>query len=191
MHRKFALNCGIRFFTPESFFEDKPQKIPKSLDYSPTTLMKARLIKSKLTLDGDSLYMVVGLPRIGKTTFIKTLGYHVISTFTADIPNESGIYILDGDYRNVFTRAPVISEMKKIGRKVCALYFSCNNFIEWSHLYMYFSITNKLSIESETFRENVFSKFSRPRLGEGFESIIEIHDHLIHYDEAVGDLYLI
>lgn len=193
MHRKFSHNCGFEFFTPEAFFEEDYLNVPKTLDYNPQLLMHSKLYKNDLYLDPDTVYVVVGLPRIGKTTFLSSLGNKQILFQPSEMSTMGGdnIYIVDGEYNNVFSRAPIIREAKKRGRTICALYFSCNNFIEWSHIYMYLSIKNNISIESETNRNKVYSRFAKPRSSEGFDSIIEVHEYLTSYEESLGNLYLI
>lgn len=137
--------------------------------------------------------MVVGLPRIGKTTFLSSNKNNQIFSNLSDISTlpGTGTYIVDGDFSNMFLRAPIIKEAKKKGHKICALYFVCKNFVEWTHLYMYLSIKNNLSIENESNRNKTYSTFAKPRTNEGFDSVFEIHEYLVSYEESLGHLYLI
>lgn len=195
VNSKFALNCGIEFLTPETFFDDKKQQIPKSLDYSPHSLMQSRIIKNMPGLENGTVYIVIGQPRIGKTTFLKYLQPTCVFSNIAEVPKEipahSPPFFVDGDYYNVFTRAPAVIALKKFGHKVGAIYFPCDNFTEWSHLYMYFSLKYNLPIENEALREKIYGRLAKPRSTEGFDFILNVSEYLVEYDKEIGHWYLI
>jgi hypothetical protein len=68
----------------------------------------------------------------------------------------------------------LISEGKKHGKSVHALYFCCNNYMDWSHLFYYFTFLNCLKTVSEQEREKIYYSFVKPKKTEGFTSIIEV-----------------
>ena len=69
--RKFAMNCGAEFQTPEQFFLNKPEE-PFTFDFNPKYLpIVKKLIKVK-KISSQEMVLLVGSPASGKSTFCST-----------------------------------------------------------------------------------------------------------------------
>jgi bifunctional polynucleotide phosphatase/kinase len=67
---KFALNCGIAFKTPEEFFINQKEKIPK-LDFNPKKYTGEEYKAAEFISDKKEIIVFVGSPGSGKTSFFK------------------------------------------------------------------------------------------------------------------------
>jgi hypothetical protein len=170
------------YYTPEQYFLGSKNKLKEILEYHPQSIIN----KYK----GD--HIVVGLNRIGKSSFLKT---H-LSTFSIhnDLHfswDQNDPIIIDKENINYFERSFIISEGKKHGKNVHALYFCCNSFMDWSHLFYYFTYLYSLKTISEQEREKIYYSFVKPKKTEGFSSIIELNKFIDEKNLCeIANLYL-
>src|SRR4051794_19544775 len=68
----FALNCKLQFHTPEGYFIGANDRIRReSFYYDPRSIIEKYIGYQSFQLDCNSIYIVVGLNRIGKSSFLK------------------------------------------------------------------------------------------------------------------------
>jgi len=76
---QWAMNVGIKFYTPEEYFLDQKQIYPKTFDFEPSDLSKTALTTFT---PSENVVMIVGLAASGKSTLAKILskqGYEIIN----------------------------------------------------------------------------------------------------------------
>jgi len=70
--RKFALNIGIDFLTPEEFYLDNAPDIPYKLEGVDPSALAEQVTKQKITFKprSNEMIVMVGMPGSGKTEFV-------------------------------------------------------------------------------------------------------------------------
>lgn len=190
---KFAINVGIKFYTPEEFFLNENAvhcydlgRNPKSisLNSSPSAIIEDILDNTDSTI----VILAIGSPASGKSTFykkhfkkrnfvhvnrdiLKTIPKCVSLVRSSLLSNQS-VYI-DNTHPTRESREVFISVAKELNIPVKCLQFTAD---EWlcKHLDVYRSITGKLdplpAVAFNTFR----SKYQPPVENEGFDKIIQV-----------------
>ena len=192
---KFAINVGLKFYTPEEFFVGEPGIEAFDLGKDPKSLMTGNSNAFSFEdhfKDSDLvMIMAVGSPASGKSTFyhehLKSRNFvHVNRDTLKTVPkcitlirnaltNKQSVYI-DNTHPRRESREVFISVAKEFNVIVKCLHFIAD---EWlcKHLDVYRSITNKVeplpSVAFNSFR----SKYQPPSETEGFEKIIQIPFH--------------
>lgn len=199
LFRRFAYNCSLKFYLPEHFFNSDFNP-PKSIEsaYFPHLILDKYSRINPINLENGIVYLVVGLPRIGKTKYIEnTFGNncHILTDSDIDISSKSDMkpIIIDDSlaFANFFQRSSLISKIKALKKvEINILYFKCENFADWMHLYIYNSIIHNLEYHSEYEMEKIYSKFSKPNLKEGISDIILVEGFIENIDTSIGNLFL-
>ncbi|KAG6845038.1 hypothetical protein H0H87_001375 [Tephrocybe sp. NHM501043] len=203
--RKWALNIGIPFFTPEEYFLNLPPhtnyKLPGfnvsslSADLPPVTPTSSPLLLSPLK---QELVLFVGYPCLGKSTFycrnFEPAGYVHINQDTLKTRDkcvretkkaleEGKSCTVDNTNRNIATRKYYIEVAKGLGIPVRCFYFTGSIELAWhNNLYRAYNLPPAIAA-SEPKRELVpylgFSgfrdNFEEPQLNEGFSEIKKVN----------------
>lgn len=189
---KFAINVGLKFYTPEEFFLNEPAVDTFDLGRDPKTLTVSNCNNFDATnhLDDSNMVMVmaVGSPASGKSTFyhkyLKQKDFvHVnrdtlktvpkcITLIRSALTKKQSVYI-DNTHPNRESREVFISIAKEFNVPVKCLHFVADDWL-CKHLDIYRSITTKVeplpSVAFNTFR----SKYQPPNEIEGFDEIIQV-----------------
>ncbi|KAM5132274.1 bifunctional polynucleotide phosphatase/kinase [Mantella aurantiaca] len=209
--RLFALNIGIKFYTPEEFFLgwkkatfQSPTFDPRSLDpngplYDP--------LSSSLTSSSTEVVVTVGFPGAGKSTFIKehlvpkgyayanrdTLGtwQKCVAACEESLRNGKSI-VIDNTNPDVESRGRYISCAQKAGVPARCFHFNAtielskhnNRFREMTHTGKGHVSVNDMVINSYK------SKFVAPSLNEGFSEILKVNFVPSFKDPELKSLYL-
>ena len=194
---KFAVNVGLKFYTPEEFFlNEEPVKCydlgrnPKSITVKLSVEQVTSPIVEEHFSGNDSAIMVmaVGSPASGKSTFYrrhfeKRNFVHVnrdtlktipkcLSLVRSSLLNNQSVYI-DNTHPTRESREAFISVAKELNIPIKCLQFTAD---EWlcKHLDVFRSITRKIeplpAVAFNTFR----AKYQPPTEGEGFDAIIQV-----------------
>ncbi|KAF7302604.1 hypothetical protein HMN09_00894900 [Mycena chlorophos] len=203
--RKWALNVGVRFFTPEEYFlgEDPdpkfslkgfhPSSLPEALPlFEPVS---SPLLPLKPT---QELVLFIGYPCLGKSTFYRThfepKGYEHINQDTLGTREkcvravEKALKagqkcVVDNTNRDASTRRFYLDLAKKHGVPVRAMLFTGSIDLAWhNNLYRAFCLPSSVQ-EREPSRDllplSAFKSFEdnyeEPQLAEGFMEIKKIH----------------
>ncbi len=189
--RKFALNLGIKFYTPEELFlNEEPLKYKLSgFDPYNYEFSLDNDIENKLTrLDNLKMNMIimVGLPGSGKSTFVSNLKtYKVVNqdscktlekciNLTKEILISGTNIVIDNTNPDKATRKIYINLGKKYNYQIRCVWFQTSLELA-KHLnntrYLFYS-TNKLS----NIVYHIYAKkFESPHLDEGFIEIIPMN----------------
>ena len=189
---KFAVNVGLKFYTPEEFFLNEPKVDTFDLGRDPKTFTAPKGnnfdIESHLENSTIVMVMAVGSPASGKSTFyhkyLKSRNFvHVNRDTLKTIPkclslvrsafnSKQSVYI-DNTHPTRESREIFIAIAKEFNFPVKCFHFVAD---EWlcKHLDVFRSIKTKVeplpSVAFNTFR----SKHQSPNEIEGFDKIIQI-----------------
>lgn len=190
---KFALNIGLKFYSPEEFFLNEPSTESYDLGRDPRTILEPKESKEFVFEDHFNtseviMIMAVGSPASGKSTFyskhlkhrnivyinrdtLKTIP-KCVSLIRSSLSSQQSVYI-DNTHPTKESREVFISIAKEFSIPVKCLHFVAD---EWfcKHLDVFRSITRKVdplsSVAFNTFR----SRYQPPNENEGFELIIQV-----------------
>ncbi|CAG8490528.1 21222_t:CDS:10, partial [Racocetra persica] len=194
--RKFAENIEINFYTPEEFFDNaeaapfsynnfNPKKLPRDVPlFTPS---------SQLALPAGKCEMVilVGYPASGKSTFakrwlvndgyvhvnqdaLKTKQKCIKACETALKENKS--VVIDNTNPSIEGRKQYIDIAKQYGVPVRCFWFQASEALaRHNNMYRYFISTNEVRPLPEIAFNVYKSKFSEPKLEEGFQEIKHIN----------------
>ena len=193
--RKFAINAGIKFYTPEEFFLDEPLNKLIDLGRDPRNLPVR--IREPLLLDDHMatikneesvVLMAVGYPASGKTTFyerhfkdkkfvhvnqdtLKTNKKCIVQVSQA-LKNNQSVYI-DNTNPTRESRQVFIQLAKELNVQVKCLHFTAD---EWlcKHLNVFRSITKSTEQLPAVAFNSFRSKYQPPCEAEGFHEIVVI-----------------
>ena len=192
--RKFAINCGITFHTPEVFFNDESHAEYKLSGIDPLTLDQGTHSVSKKL--NQECVMFIGFPASGKSTFYQKYfsEYSLVSQdkqgtlqkslkMLKNYLDNNQSVVLDNLNANKASRKKYLDE---ISVPVRCFYFKTD--LETSkHLNMFRHLTGGRKVPSVAY--NTFLKnFEEPSLDEGFIEIIPIEfkldlDHIYNHKE--------
>lgn len=194
--RLFALNIGLKFYTPEEFFLGQksasfllPEFDPKSLK-SRTNLCSSP--KSKLTLSEQEVIILVGYPASGKSYFalnhIVPKGYVHISrdklgtwqkcvSATQDALKQGKSVIVDNTNADAVTRKRYIDCARMAG-VVCRCFCMAVTLEHAKHNNKFRHITNadQNHVNVNDIALNSFrGKYQEPKVMEGYKEIVSIN----------------
>ena len=191
--RKFAANVGVKFQTPEEFFNgDKPCTKFEWGSVDPKSVLKSSKSEDYSSLASSSVEMVilVGLPAAGKSTFAKTYlepkGYEVVnrdtlktqpkclSTCEDALKNKKSV-VVDNTNPSKESRKCFIDIAKKHNVKVRCFHLDLPKEL-CEHMNM-FRQTQSAGVQRRVpaVGFNMFkSKFEAPDMSEGFTEIKKI-----------------
>ncbi|XP_005990983.1 bifunctional polynucleotide phosphatase/kinase [Latimeria chalumnae] len=192
--RLFALNAGLRFFTPEEFFlgwKKAPFKLP---DFDPRSLdPQARLCdppSATLVSASSEVIVAVGYPASGKSTFFREFllpeGYeHVnrdtlgtwqkcVSACEAALQRGQRV-VIDNTNPEVESRSRYIDCAQKAGVP-CRCFRFMASIDQAKHNNRFREMSGKDHVSVNDMVLNSYkSKFVAPSLSEGFSEIVQIH----------------
>lgn len=198
--RKFALNLGINFKTPEEFFLNS-SLAPFSLGWSPIQFQPSE--PYKFTPRKKELIIFVGSPASGKTTFfsrhVKEHGYvwinqdtlksraECLAQFTHVLSRESSVAI-DNTNPSTQVRKEYIELAKKKGYTVRCLWFHLDHEASL-HLDAFRALTQR----KERLPKNAFQmylrSFEKPLESEGFDLIEQVQFNPQFGDDSEKNIF--
>ncbi|CAB3405710.1 unnamed protein product [Caenorhabditis bovis] len=194
--RFFALNVGLKFYTPEEFFEKNQQQEPWGPPaFEPKNLFDESLNEyvpndTKIPSDNLEIIVLVGFPGSGKSSFSRSLaeahGYVVINRDTLGTwqkcvaqtkyaLNEGKRVIVDNTNPDKESRKRYIDVAKELGVECRCFKMNCD-LVQAEHNVRYRSLINedapKIGIMVLRMHN---SKFQEPDLAEGFKEIVLVN----------------
>lgn len=192
---KFALNIGIKFFTPEEFFKDMKVTYPKKFDFDPNELKKNKEVNLEKILSiptHQEMLILVGPPGSGKSSLTKNYlepkGYERVNNDTL----KSAAKCQKVAEQALQQGKSVIIDNTNPGQITRKLYIDIANKYKVPTRCIFINIPKDLSFHINNLREiNVFRSHSsksvasvvihswyknlqEPSLEEGFKDIVEI-----------------
>lgn len=198
--RKFALNVGVKFYTPEEYFLGEPQyPVSKcAMGFDPKSVNLDRSVKDLETdlglsdrKKGQEVVVMVGFPASGKTTiakryFVDQLNYVHINRDTLkdakrcikaarDALEQGKSVIVDNTTPDVASRKPYIDMAKELNVPSRCLWMQTSIDLS-KHLNMMREVESKGARKHvPNVAYNVFNKkFVQPRKEEGFSKVTPI-----------------
>ncbi|XP_067651415.1 bifunctional polynucleotide phosphatase/kinase-like [Haliotis asinina] len=192
--RLFALNIGLKFYTPEEYFREHkaaPFKLP---DFDPRKLSSASEVVSpagsSLCSSTQEVAVLTGLPASGKSFFVKTYlipkGYvHVnrdtlgswqkcVAHCTKALAEGKSV-VIDNTNLDVESRARYLDCAKK-SSVPCRCFVFTNNIQHIRHNERYREMTDKTHQAINEMVLNSFkSKYKEPVKEEGFSEILKVN----------------
>lgn len=193
--RLFADNVGLRFLTPEQFFEgaagDEPWEPPA---FQPKDVTKNEHLlephDAEIPSSTKELIVMVGFPGSGKSTFAKHLadeyGYTVVNRDTLGTwqkcvaaakfaLNEGKSVVVDNTNPDVESRARYTSLAKEL-KVQCRCFKMNGNMAHAQHNIRFRQLTreNGLDVSTMVLRMHA-GKFKEPDLSEGFKEIVSVN----------------
>ncbi|WKY04717.1 hypothetical protein Q1695_005602 [Nippostrongylus brasiliensis] len=177
--RFFAANLGLRFYTPEEFFLGQKTSEP----WGPPSFDPAAYLDSKRPLlepedaplpsSMKEVIVIVGFPGSGKSTFARKLesdhGYTVVNRDTL------GTWQKCCEHARAHLRSRYTALAKEMKVPCRCFVFTCD-FNQAQHNVKFRRLTQKNDNEVGTMVLRMYgSKFEKPDLSEGFESIVHVN----------------
>ena len=191
--RKFALNIGLKFLTPEEFFLGEPEVAYLSEDFDPKKTIAGAIsidevVVSPSAHDQQEVVIFVGSPASGKTTFYErhfmSLNYaHINQDTLKTQPKckaaliaaiESGrSAVVDNTNPSAAARKNILEIL--LSRKIPArcFWFQAEPKLT-RHLNIHRSLTRKTYRLPEVAFAAYESRFQEPQLSEGFSEVVKI-----------------
>ncbi|XP_064610929.1 bifunctional polynucleotide phosphatase/kinase-like isoform X2 [Liolophura sinensis] len=192
--RLFALNIGLKFFTPEEYFQGwkpAPFKLP---EFNPNSLRADNPLTSppdaKIISKNQEVVITVGFPASGKSFFVKTYmvkeGYiHVnrdklgswqkcVAACTKSLQQNHKV-VVDNTSPDKESRKRYLDVAKKFNVPCRCFYFTAS-LQQARHNERFRSLTDKLHKPINDMVMNSYkSKFEEPSVSEGFTQVIKIN----------------
>ena len=199
--RKFAVNIGLKFYTPEEFFLQEaivpsfdlgrdPKSLPASLCVEGDTFIFSSEDDFDFHFQAESILMViaVGSPASGKSTFyqrhfkprnfvhvnrdtLKTIP-KCLAAVRCAIKNSQSVYI-DNTNPTIQSREVFISIAKELKIPVKCLLFTSDDWL-CKHLDVFRSIRDKTEPLPSVAFKAFKSKYQPPSKPEGFDTILPV-----------------
>ena len=189
--RKFALNAGIKFFTPEEFFQQCPsQDFSLGFDPSQYLLTSSSLSESKLPSASQSqeIVLFVGFPGTGKSSFFNSVflphSYGHVNQdtlkskaqcikFAKSCLSENKSIVIDSTNPSVEVRKVWIELAKTEGIPIRCIWFGSDELLA-KHMNKVRNIVSGSKLVPGI-AYNIYKKnFVEPCVSEGFASIEEV-----------------
>ena len=182
---KFAINNNIKFYTQDTYFNNKKEMLPRPLYPLHLVLDKPDVNINDLSdVNDQEVIILVGAPASGKTlfanNFIKSNPRYVIVSNDLHKTKTKKLfdtYISEGlsvivDNTNGTVKNRAIYKINKINTRV--IYFERSKEVS-IHLNNYRNITNPAKTVPIVAIHTYYKHFEKPTLSEGFSSIITIN----------------
>lgn len=189
--RKFALNVGLTFLTPEEHFLNEPQNTSFDLGRNPKSFSNTHEFDTNRLYRDDTemeMIIVVGLPASGKSTlfkrFFESMDYtrvnrdslgtmaKCISLVRSSLSSGKSVYI-DNTSPTCESRVPFVAIAKEHG-----IHVRCFQFIGEEELCRHLNVFRSITQNIEPLPAVAFNSFKAnyrvPELDEGFESILQV-----------------
>ncbi|XP_075461763.1 bifunctional polynucleotide phosphatase/kinase isoform X1 [Ascaphus truei] len=208
--RLFALNLGLKFFTPEEFFlgwKKAPFQLP---NFDPRTLdPKGQLYdppSASLVSSSPEVVVAVGFPAAGKSTFLKdhlvTEGYvcanrdtlgswqKCVAACEEALKNGKRI-VIDNTNPDVESRSRYIDSARKAGVHArCFVFTASIDVAKHNNRFREMTYTGKGHLPVNDIILNSYkNKFVAPSQSEGFSEILNIHFVPCFKDPQLEALY--
>eukprot|EP00118_Oscarella_pearsei_P004096 m.17042 g.17042 ORF g.17042 m.17042 type:complete len:581 (+) comp27275_c0_seq3:32-1774(+) len=208
--RQFAINVGIKFFTPEEYFLGK-RKAPFNLGpFDPRQCLSCTQLldppSAKTVLGRQEVIVMVGYPGSGKSTFAKKhlipKGYSSISRDTLgswqkcvqvaeEMLKKGKSVVIDNTSPDIESRSRYVAVAQKAGVESRCFLFDLS--VEQARHNNAFREL-KGGPEKKNIPKQVFfsyrSKFEKPQVKEGFSQIVTVNFIGDFESQDDGDLYL-
>lgn len=186
--RKFALNVGLKFFTPEEYFLNEPHCPKFDVGRDPKQILSADATFSIECSSSQEVIITVGSPASGKSTLFKrhfaSYNYAYVNRDTlgttakckaavrAAIDAGKSVYI-DNTHANRDSRRDLIEMAKERGLRIRCLQFIVDDWLS-KHLDYFRAVTQKIDpLPNVAF--NVFhSRYQPPVIEEGYDEIVQV-----------------
>jgi bifunctional polynucleotide phosphatase/kinase len=192
---KFALNCKMKFYTPEEFFQNKKQKIPEIKYVTFQQNQNNDVFEPKT----KEIIIMVGMPGSGKSTFVKTyiLPHHyvhinrdVLKTATKCINetkkclNKKLSVVIDNTNPSKLDRQKYLEIAKEFNYHTRCIIIKSNKELA-QHNTIYRNYINHGTIDRiPNLVYNMYNKkYEVPTKDEGFDDVIEIEPNIQNTDE--------
>ena len=182
--RKFALNLGVSFFTPEEFYlKDKPQPFSLGNAFNPHINVSVDDTYRDHSSTEQEMIINVGPPGSGKTTFSKKMkNYEHISADYGGTPAKckkclkaGKSVIIDNTNATIKARGEYIKIAQQFKIKIRCFYFVMS-IEQAKHLNAVRDIMGSDKKLVPTVAYTMFKKkFIKPELTEGFDDIVHIN----------------
>ncbi|CAD6191330.1 unnamed protein product [Caenorhabditis auriculariae] len=208
--RFFALNVGLRFQTPEQFFEglevEEPWGPPS---FDPRKLLASRLpeldpVDTKLPSEGQEVIVMVGFPGSGKSTFSKKIadeyGYFEVSRDKIGGPDkcvavarkaleEGKSVVIDNTGPDLKSRKHYIDVAKEMGVGCRCFEMNCD-FGRAQHSVRYRLLTSEDAPDvGVAVLQDHQDRYKKPHLDEGFDSIVTVNLVPDFENDSLKELY--
>lgn len=211
--RKFAINCGLKFYTPEQFFLGEAEVSQQHWKYSydPKDFLSSNdhddfRHRLRSSSEESDVVLIVGGPSAGKTHFSeKYFGDHLLVDLSKTVLfakkkesihealQKSSRIVIEGRFSNAKERQHVIQIAKEEGQKVRCFVLSHNsheNFLK--HMNHYSSIKNSTPLDSDEIKKQInryLQQYTEPTQSEGFSEVYKV-PFIPHFsDEADQKLF--
>ncbi|ERL92654.1 uncharacterized protein F21D5.5 [Dendroctonus ponderosae] len=201
--RLFAMNIGLKFYTPEEFFlkqKPSPYKLP---DFDPRADI-SHLKLPDLSYDKLNVIVMVGGPGSGKTSFVKDSllpnGYiHVnrdklgtwqkcVKTMEESLEKKSNV-VIDNTNVDKATRARFIEAAKKFGADIRCFVME-TSLDQMRHNNKFREMTDKNhAVVSDIIIFSYRKNFQEPEISEGYSQLLKIPCIPKFTDNALEKLY--
>ncbi|CAH1164190.1 unnamed protein product [Phaedon cochleariae] len=185
--RLFALNIGLKFYTPEEYFL-KAKPVPYSMpEFDPCDLAPASY--PDVNFKAPSVILMVGGPGSGKSYFCRTLllpkGYIHINRDTLgswqkcvkmleDSLDKKKNCVVDNTNPDREARARFIEVAKRF-KVMCRCFVMSTEYQHMKHNNKFRELTDKSHVPvSEIIINSYKNKFEEPQISEGFQEIIKV-----------------
>lgn len=180
--RMFAMNCGMKFLTPELYFLNRPTEMPlEPFCFRP---MQKEVYEKPPVIDPNTVIIIVGSPASGKSTACrKYWPRHVrinqdrlgtrkkcLSLFKHFMKRGYPV-VVDNTNPTLVGRADYIKFAKEAGRPVICCYMTASLELA-RHLGAYRAITQRIPPIPDVAYRFYTSRFETPTLKEGFDEIV-------------------
>lgn len=186
---KFALNCNLKFYTPEELFLNKKIVLPQ-INYTKLPLNENKNNTTiKIDKEDKEMILMIGIPGSGKTTFSKNYysDYQIINMDTLktkvkclkecekQLKLENNV-VIDNTNMEIISREDYISLAKKYNYTVKAIIVNCDYDVAYhNNLYRSYKSNGQIK-QVPMIAYHKFKKlYEAPTKNEGIKDVININ----------------